>query len=375
MLKTFALALSLSAALTVAGCTATSNGTAGYGGSNASSVADVKKSTAAARRSVRKAKREAAKLAKQVAIFEKRIVRDKKYLRGKVSAKRRKDLVARLKRSRTGLRKAQRALRAERRDQRLAQRTIDRAQRAVKRAQLAEARAKRNAEARKARLEAREARIAARRAGVVREGTAGRRTASWLGGARSLLGGRDPAFAFAADYRARNDGGWALPAIPIETMPKRLLRQKVRYRTRHKPGTIVVDTGARFLYFVESDGMAMRYGIGVGRAGFDWSGEAHIGWKQKWPKWTPPEEMIERQPELAKYCADCGGMPGGISNPLGARALYLHEGGRDTLFRLHGTPDWRSIGTAASSGCIRMINQDVIDLYDRARTGAKVVVM
>ena len=372
MLKTFALALSLSAALTVAGCTATSNGTSGYAGP---SVSDVKKSTAAARRTVRKAKRAAAKLARQIAVFEKRIVRDKKYLRGKVSAKRRKELVARLKRSRAGLRKATRALRADRRDQRLAQRTIDRAQRAVKRAQAAQTRAKRTAELREARREAREARIAARKTRSARDGTAGRRTSSWLGGTRSLFGRRDASSAFVSDYRARRDGGWSLPAIPVETMPKRLLRQKVRYRTKYKPGTVVVDTGARFLYLVEAGGTAMRYGIGVGRAGFSWSGEAHIGWKQKWPKWTPPVEMIERQPELAKYCADCGGMPGGIANPLGARALYLHSGGKDTLFRLHGTPDWRSIGTAASSGCIRMINQDVIDLYDRARTGAKVVVM
>ena len=158
-------------------------------------------------------------------------------------------------------------------------------------------------------------------------------------------------------------------------MSRRLLRQEVRYRSRHKPGTIVVDTGARYLYLVQGSGRALRYGIGVGRQGFSWSGTAHIGWKQQWPKWTPPVEMIERQPELAKYCADCGGMPGGPKNPLGARALYLMKDGKDTLYRLHGTPQWASIGTAASSGCIRLMNQDIIDLYGRTRNGAKVVVL
>ena len=116
-------------------------------------------------------------------------------------------------------------------------------------------------------------------------------------------------------------------------------------------------------------------GIGVGKAGFEWSGEAHIGWKQEWPKWTPPAEMIERRPDLEKYSSDNGGMPGGPTNPLGARALYLMQGNVDTLYRLHGTPQWASIGTAASSGCIRLMNQDIIDLYKRVPNGAKVVVL
>ena len=370
MLKTFALSLSLSAAITVAGCTSASNGVSGYGGPTVAASAETSKT---ARRDVRLAKRDAAKAGKRVAVLEKRIARDRKRLRGKLSEKRRKQALARLKKNRAALRKAARTLRAERRDLRIAERRVARADRLIRRARAGEARAKRIAEARREREEARAKRREARISRAATDGTAGRRTSSWFG--RRILGGSDPAYAFAADYRARRDGGWNLPAIPVETMPKRLLRQEVRYRTRHKPGTIVVDTGARYLYLVQANGRAMRYGIGVGRQGFEWSGEAHVGWKQKWPKWTPPVEMIERQPELAKYCADCGGMPGGIANPLGARALYLHEGGRDTLFRLHGTPDWRSIGTAASSGCIRMINQDVIDLYNRARTGAKVVVM
>ena len=126
---------------------------------------------------------------------------------------------------------------------------------------------------------------------------------------------------------------------------------------------------------IQPGGKAMRYGIGVGKAGFEWSGSAHIGWKQKWPKWTPPEEMIERRPDLRKWGAANGGMPGGPTNPLGARALYLMQGGQDTLYRLHGTPEWNSIGTAASSGCIRLMNQDVIDLYKRVPNGAKVIVL
>ncbi|MEP1206844.1 MAG: L,D-transpeptidase [Rhizobiaceae bacterium] len=178
-----------------------------------------------------------------------------------------------------------------------------------------------------------------------------------------------------SEYRARRDGGFRLAAIPVKRMNKRLLRQQVRYRTRHKVGTIVVDPRSKYLYLIQPGGKAMRYGIGVGKAGFEWSGSAHIGWKQKWPKWTPPEEMIERRPDLRKWGAANGGMPGGPSNPLGARALYLMQGGQDTLYRLHGTPEWNSIGTAASSGCIRLMNQDVIDLYKRVPNGAKVIVL
>ena len=122
-------------------------------------------------------------------------------------------------------------------------------------------------------------------------------------------------------------------------------------------------------------GKAVRYGIGVGKAGFAWEGEAYIAWKQEWPMWHPPKEMAERKPEVAKYVEE--GMGPGLKNPLGARALYLfNDEGKDTLFRLHGTPEWSSIGTAASSGCIRLINQDIIDLYSRVRPGknARVVV-
>jgi len=120
------------------------------------------------------------------------------------------------------------------------------------------------------------------------------------------------------------------------------------------------------------DGKAMRYGIGVGREGFEWNGATRIAMKREWPTWTPPAEMIKRQPELAKWR---GGQPGGLSNPLGARALYLFNKSGDTGYRLHGTPEWNSIGRAMSSGCVRLINQDIIDLYNRAEVGAKVVVI
>ncbi len=119
----------------------------------------------------------------------------------------------------------------------------------------------------------------------------------------------------------------------------------------------------------------MRYGVGLGRQGFEWSGRANITWKQAWPKWTPPESMIERQPELEKYSAENGGKPPGLDNPLGARALYIFQDGVDTLYRIHGTPEYWTIGKAVSSGCVRMINQDVIDLYDRARTNVPILVI
>jgi lipoprotein-anchoring transpeptidase ErfK/SrfK len=180
---------------------------------------------------------------------------------------------------------------------------------------------------------------------------------------------------FNGDYGAVEDHGYALPAIPISKVDTRFHRQIVDYATSERPGTIVVNTPNRFLYYVLPGGKAVRYGIGVGKAGFAWEGEAYIAWKQEWPMWHPPKEMAERKPEVAKYVED--GMGPGLKNPLGARALYLfNDQGKDTLFRLHGTPEWSSIGTAASSGCIRLINQDIIDLYSRVRPGknARVVV-
>jgi len=176
---------------------------------------------------------------------------------------------------------------------------------------------------------------------------------------------------FSDDYGPRTDAGYQLPRIPISKVPRKYHRQIVRYETDEKPGTIIVDTNEKFLYYVMGGGEAMRYGIGVGREGFGWHGTARVALKREWPTWTPPGEMIKRQPELAKWR---NGMPPGLSNPLGARALYLFNKGGDSGYRLHGSPEWNSIGHAMSSGCIRLMNQDIIDLYSRAEVGAKVIV-
>lgn len=142
-------------------------------------------------------------------------------------------------------------------------------------------------------------------------------------------------------------------------------KQLVRYSGKHKPGTIVIDTQKRFLYLVQGNGEALRYGIGVGREGFQWRGSHRITMKREWPDWRPPAEMIRRQPHLPRY------MPGGPKNPLGARAMYLGS----TLYRIHGSNEPWTIGQAVSSGCIRMTNDDVSDLYSRVRTGTTVVVL
>ncbi len=155
---------------------------------------------------------------------------------------------------------------------------------------------------------------------------------------------------------------------------KKFDRQEVEYTTTEKPGTIIIDTKDKFLYLVEEGGKALRMGVGVGREGFGWSGTVHIGNKQEAPKWFPPPEMVVRQPELAKYVKD--GMPGGEGNPLGVRALYLYDDkNKDTLFRIHGTIEPWSIGLNVSSGCIRMLNENVSALYDLVDVGTKVIVM
>lgn len=154
--------------------------------------------------------------------------------------------------------------------------------------------------------------------------------------------------------------------------PDTFRRRIVKFRTAERPGTIIIDSVRHFLYYVLPDKQAIRYGIGVGREGFGWTGIVKVGRKTEWPRWIPPKEMIDRDPKLAKY-AD--GMPGGPENPLGARALYLFEGKRDTLYRIHGTVEPWSIGLNISSGCIRMHNDDVTDLYSRVELGAKVIVL
>lgn len=173
-------------------------------------------------------------------------------------------------------------------------------------------------------------------------------------------------------YAAISDKSFAIPAVDADALDAKYVKQRVRYATPHPPGTIVVDPGAKFLYLVMEGGDAMRYGIGVGREGFGWSGTADIRRKAEWPTWTPPASMIAREPELAQYRR---GMSPGIQNPLGARALYLYQNGKDTLYRIHGTNDPESIGKNVSSGCVRLLNQDVIDLFNRTPVGAKVVVL
>ena len=143
----------------------------------------------------------------------------------------------------------------------------------------------------------------------------------------------------------------------------------VRNPTSERPGTIVIDTRTRHLYLIQPDGEAIQYGIGVGRQGFEWKGVARVGRKAEWPRWIPPKEMLKRRPDLPES------MDGGLENPLGARALYLFQGSKDTLFRIHGTNEPDTIGKAVSSGCIRMMNADVIDLYNRVKVGTRVVVL
>jgi lipoprotein-anchoring transpeptidase ErfK/SrfK len=155
-----------------------------------------------------------------------------------------------------------------------------------------------------------------------------------------------------------------IPSAADEELPLQFRRQIVLYRSTEAPGTIIVHTSERFLYVVQGNGRAIRYGIGVGRDGFQWQGLLHITRKQEWPDWTPPPEMIERQPYLPRF------MAGGPGNPMGARALYLGT----TVYRIHGTNQPKTIGSAVSSGCFRLVNADVIDLYDRIPVGTKVIV-
>ncbi|HEV7417125.1 MAG TPA: L,D-transpeptidase [Tianweitania sediminis] len=172
-------------------------------------------------------------------------------------------------------------------------------------------------------------------------------------------------------YASVQDGPFVLPEIPYQKVPREYRRQIVQDPTGEAPGTIVVSLQDRFLYLVQPGGEALRYGVGIGKDGFLWSGRAVIQYKKMWPTWTPPKEMIARKPEVAKYA---GGQPGGPDNPLGARALYIFKDGVDTQYRVHGSPEWWTIGQAMSSGCVRMINQDVIDLYNRVQGKAPIVV-
>ncbi len=175
-------------------------------------------------------------------------------------------------------------------------------------------------------------------------------------------------------YGPISDGGYEIPPVPVQKIEKQFLRQVVTDPTGERPGSVVVDTSNHFLYLVRESGQAIRYGVGLGRAGFEWSGRALIQWKRPWPKWTPPDEMIARDPKLEKYSVRNGGMQPGLMNPLGARALYIFQNGEDTLYRVHGSPEWWTIGKSVSSGCVRMMNQDVIDLYERVPNKTPIVV-
>jgi lipoprotein-anchoring transpeptidase ErfK/SrfK len=170
----------------------------------------------------------------------------------------------------------------------------------------------------------------------------------------SSYGGYDP-----SQYYQPSDAG------APQGLDPRYLKQEVDYDGNEAAGTIIINTPERFLYLVEGNGRALRYGIGVGRPGFTWAGIHSVTSKREWPDWTPPDDMLKRRPDLPRH------MEGGPENPLGARAMYLGS----TLYRIHGSNEPWTIGTAVSSGCIRMRNEDVIDLYDRVKVGAKVVVI
>ncbi len=182
-----------------------------------------------------------------------------------------------------------------------------------------------------------------------------------------------PGFGDAGRYGPIVDDGHEIPGLDLSTIDPDLLRHEVPFAGPYRPGTIVVNVPERRLYFVQPGGRALRYAVGVGRTeALNFRGSAVIGRKAEWPRWTPTPTMIATMPRYAAYA---GGMSGGIDNPLGARALYLYRDNRDTYFRLHGTIEPETIGTAVSSGCIRLFNHDIIDLYNRAAVGTPVVVL
>ncbi|MGH1572121.1 L,D-transpeptidase [Methylobacterium sp. P31] len=183
---------------------------------------------------------------------------------------------------------------------------------------------------------------------------------------------------YAKAYGPIADDVFPVQAFSYKKMNPAFLRQEIAYHGPYEPGTIIVDPRAHQLTLVEPNGRARRYGVGVGKQGFSWSGTATINSKQAWPDWYPPKEMIARSPKLAGEVDKLQsglGVAGGLRNPLGARAMYLWQGNKDTLFRIHGTLEPFSIGKSVSSGCIRMINQDAIDLFSRVNVGTKVVVL
>ncbi len=348
-LNKFLYAFLLIATLGLASCT--SSGVSSYGNAVSSSNEGRDKASFDAK----KAKNDVKAIQKNIKSSERRIKRSERRIKrlGKRKAvKKRKKLSIEVAKQRLKIKVSNKALKKAERKSRKADKKLVRAKRKAV-----------TAEKRKLAYETRQARL--EKARVERKSKSNE--------SRSLFALASSGPVEYSDYKSRKDGGFKLPAIPIKKMKKQYLRQRVNYRSWEKNGTLIVDTKNRYLYLIEGRGKAMRYGIGVGKAGFEWAGEAKVAWKQEWPKWTPPQEMIERKPKLARYGGE-NGMKGGLKNPLGARALYIFQNGKDTLYRLHGSPQWSSIGTAASSGCIRLINQDIIDLYERVRPGAKIVV-
>jgi lipoprotein-anchoring transpeptidase ErfK/SrfK len=168
------------------------------------------------------------------------------------------------------------------------------------------------------------------------------------------------------------DEKFPIPAADVSKVDPKYFRRTVRYDTKEAPGTIIVDPGNYYVYRIEGGGEATRYGANVGRAGFLWNGDAYIGRKAEWATWTPPKEMIRRQPEAAKYA---GGMPGGLDNPLGARTLYLYQNGAYTLYTIYASSAVESIGTGVTSGCVGLLSQDMMHLYSRTPVKTKVVVL
>jgi lipoprotein-anchoring transpeptidase ErfK/SrfK len=173
-------------------------------------------------------------------------------------------------------------------------------------------------------------------------------------------------------YGPAPDGKILIPAVDVSKIDPKYFRRTVRYDSQEEVGTIIIDPHNHYVYRIEGDGNATRYGANVGRQGFLWSGEAYVGRKAEWPVWTPPKEMIQRQPEAAKYAS---GMPGGLENPLGARTLYLYQNGVYTLYTIYSTSDPESIGTNVTSGCTGLLSQDMLDLYSRTPVKTKVVVL
>jgi len=209
-------------------------------------------------------------------------------------------------------------------------------------------------------------------------------TTAQQGGFPVTAGGTPPAVppgidrSYALMYAAVNTEPFPVQAIDLSRIDPKFLRAEVSYPAQEPPGTIIVDPSAHYLYHVHGGGMATRYGVGVGKEGFGWTGDATIKFKREWPDWYPPAEMIERRPDIQDQLTDLQsgrGVPGGPRNPIGSRGLYLWQGNVDTLYRIHGTLEPYTIGQSVSSGCIRMINQDVMHLYNQVEVGTQVIVL